>query len=74
MSRHPVVDLDHWIGVFPIEKLRDERETKLAQYPAWKGKLRNELRRLRCDPISTPCDLAKLEQFIECQYGPITWT
>jgi Domain of unknown function (DUF1963) len=65
MSRHPVVDLDYWIGVFPIEKLRDEHEAEYAQYPPWKGKPREELRRLTCDVISTPCDLAKLEQLRE---------
>jgi hypothetical protein len=65
MSHHPVVDLDHWLSVFPIEKLKDEQETEFSQHPAWKGKSRNDLQRLTCPIINSPIDLALLEQLRE---------
>lgn len=66
MSHHPTVDLNHWISVFPLERLRDDEEFKRAQYPAWKDTPRSDLRQLWCHSvISTPKDLAQLEQLRE---------
>ncbi len=62
MSHHPLVDIDHWLKVFPIEELRDKQEARLGEYPAWKDKPRSDLRRLLCPIVNSPSDLALIEQ------------
>lgn len=70
MSHHPLVDLKHWLAKFPIEKLRDEREAEYRNLEYWKDRPRAELRELSCPIMTTPEDLALLEQLRDEQVRP----